>query len=105
MSNALAATCGALSAQVYGYTDVSMGYGVALTAIGAVIIGSQIVKIFEKKRFIPAFELLGALGGTYIYFLIINIFLFIGLDPINLKLVLGLILIIFLTFFGDKNHE
>lgn len=105
LSNALAATCGAISAQIYGYTDISMGYGVALTAIGAVIIGSQLVKFFNKKTFKPTFELFGALGGTYIYFLIINIFLALGLDPINLKLVLGLILVVFLTFFGDKNHE
>ena len=106
ISNAMAAGCGAITAQIYGYADVSMGYGVALTAIGSVIIGSQIVRFsVGNYKYIPALELAGAFLGTCIYFVIINIFLSAGLNPINLKLALGLLLIVFLRIFGDKNHE
>ncbi|NRA74070.1 MAG: ABC transporter permease [Rickettsiales bacterium] len=105
LSNAMAAGCGAITAQIYGYADVSMGYGVALTAIGAVIIGSQIIKFcIGNYVYMPALELIGAFLGTCIYFAIINTFLAMGLDPINLKLVLGILLIIFLRMFGEKNH-
>ena len=106
LSNAMAAGCGAISAQIYGYADVSMGYGVALTAIAAVLIGGQIMKCCAVSgRYIPALELIGAFFGTCVYFVIINIFLAMGLDPINLKLVLGLSLIFFLRVVGNRQYE
>jgi len=97
LSNGLAACCGALSAQIYGYADINMGFGVTLTGIGAVVIGLQLIKHFTINRpYSVVLDLFGCFIGVFLYFLMINIFLRIGIDPINLKLVLGLVLIFFL---------
>jgi putative ABC transport system permease protein len=39
----------------------------------------------------------GCLLGTFIYFLILNAFLVMGINPIYLKLLLGLVLVAFLS--------
>ena len=97
--NSLAALCGAMTAQVDGYADLNMGFGVTLTGIGSVIIGLHLVKsIFAN---IPNFlfllrDVIGCFLGAFVYFVILNLFLYIDIDPINLKLFLGLILVLFL---------
>ena len=99
ISNMLSALCGVMTAQVYGYADIHMGLGVALTAIGAVVIGKKIVTtLFARSdRFSAALGLMGCLAGAFIYFLILNGFLMLGLNPIYLKLFIGLVLIAFLS--------
>ena len=98
-SNLLAALCGVMTAQVSGYADIQMGLGVALTAIGAVVIGEKFVKslLYKSDRFSAFGGLLGCLFGAFIYFLILNGFLVAGLNPIYLKLFLGLVLVAFLS--------
>ncbi len=98
-SNLLAALSGIMMAQVSGYADIQMGLGVALTAIGAVVIGEKLVKslLFKSDRFSAFGGLLGCLIGAFIYFLILNGFLVAGLNPIYLKLFLGLVLVAFLS--------
>lgn len=97
MSNALVACCGALTAEINGYADLNMGFGMALTGIGAVVIGRQILKpLYRQHRFHLPLELGGCLLGVFLYFLAINLFLAWGVNPINLKLLLGLILVFFL---------
>lgn len=98
LSNALTAWCGAMTAEINGYADLSMGFGMALTGIGTVVIGRQILKPFYKQhRFHLPLELGGCLLGVFLYFLAINEFLAWGVNPINLKLLLGLILVFFLS--------
>src|SRR5207237_9573428 len=43
LSNALAALCGALTAQVNVYADLGMGFGMTLTGISAVVIGQRLM--------------------------------------------------------------
>jgi putative tryptophan/tyrosine transport system permease protein len=97
LSNALVAWCGALTAQVNGYADLGMGFGMALTGIGTVVIGRQILKPFyHQHRFHLPLEFGGCVIGVCLYFFAINQFLAWGVNPINLKLLLGLILVFFL---------
>ncbi|OGT43337.1 MAG: hypothetical protein A3F13_05615 [Gammaproteobacteria bacterium RIFCSPHIGHO2_12_FULL_40_19] len=97
-SNMLSALCGIMTAQVSGYADISMGLGMALTAIGAVVIGKKLVSSFVKSdRFSAVLGLTGCLAGAFIYFLILNGFLIMGINPIYLKLLLGLVLVAFLS--------
>ncbi len=42
ISNCLAALTGTLSAQINGFADINMGFGVALVGIGAIVIGRYI---------------------------------------------------------------
>ena len=98
-SNMLAALCGVMTAQVSGYADIQMGFGMALTAIGAVVIGKKIVTgLFSRSgRFNALLGMMGCLVGAFTYFLILNGFLILGINPVYLKLVIGLVLVIFLS--------
>jgi putative ABC transport system permease protein len=109
ISNALAALCGVFTAQINGYADIHMGLGMALTGIGAVVIGCKLVRSLFTKS--PAFnlkaDLIGCFVGTYLYFFMLNLFLKLGLNPIYLKLVLGLMLALFLSTanYTNKQHH
>lgn len=95
ISNGLAALSGALMAQMNGYADLNMGLGVALTSIGAVVIGQQFMIRFVLNP-TRAQEILSCFGGIFLYAFSLNMFLWVGIDPVHLKLVLGLMLIMFL---------
>jgi putative ABC transport system permease protein len=99
LSNLLAALCGVMSAEINGYADIHMDDGVALTAIGSVVIGCQLMKsLFFRGKLIPiGMELLGCVLGAFIYFLALHLFLSLNLNPIYLKLCLGLLLAVFLS--------
>ena len=97
LTNSLSAAAGCLTAQTIGYADVSMGFGMTLTGIGAIILGQHIVGVFIKNtssRMIS--EFLAALSGVLLYFFSINALLRMDIDPVYIKMVLGLILIFFL---------
>ena len=99
ISNMLAALCGVMTAQVNGYADIHMDDGVALTAIGAVVIGCQLMKalFIKSKNYYPAVELIGCVFGAFIYFFVLHVFLEFNINPIYLKLCLGLLLAVFLS--------
>lgn len=109
ISNMLAALCGVLTAQINGYADIHMGLGMALTGIGAVVIGCKLIRslFIKSEAFNLKADLIGCLVGTYIYFLVLNAFLQLGLNPIYLKLVLGLLLALFLSTanYSSKKHH
>ena len=98
ISNALAAFSGVLTAVVNGYADINLSAGVALTAIGAVIIGLTTIKTLKKSRYYrPGLELLGCVLGVLVYFLLLNGLLVIGVNPLYMKCVLGVMLLVFLS--------
>jgi putative ABC transport system permease protein len=97
LTNTLAAASGLLTAQTVGYADIGMGFGMTLTGIGAIILGQQIVSLFfksSKKRVM--FEMGACVAGVLIYFLAINTLLRFDIDLVYLKMILGMILILFL---------
>jgi putative ABC transport system permease protein len=93
LSNMLAALSGALTAQANGFTDINMGFGVALISIGAIVIGRHILTN-QQCNFQISKEILSCLIGMILYFFCLNILLIMGINPINLKLILGLLLFI-----------
>jgi putative tryptophan/tyrosine transport system permease protein len=106
ISNALVAWCGAMTAQINGYADLGMGFGMALTGIGTVVIGRQILKpLYKHHHFHLPLELSGCVIGVFLYFLAINEFLAWGVNPINLKLLLGLILVAFLRLTAQNKFS
>jgi len=105
-SNALAAGSGALTCQIYGFTDINMGFGIALTAIAAWLIGIQTMKkIFRYKNFSVKIDCVACLMGALLYYLIVTLFLRIGVNPIYLKLLVGLILVILLKVMSNKKRK
>ena len=97
LTNCLAACAGCLTAQTVGYADINMGVGMTLTGLGAIIAGQQLTMRFLKKNHLRiGFEFLACLIGVLLYFALMNTLLRLGVDPLYLKILLGLILIFFL---------
>jgi putative ABC transport system permease protein len=96
-TNCLAASAGMLTAQTVGYADVSMGFGMTLTGIGAIILGQQILRVVTRAKLMRSLlEFSACLLGVLIYFFAVNALLRFDIDPIYLKMILGLVLIAFL---------
>lgn len=105
LTNLLAAASGMLTAQIVGYADIGMGLGMTLTGIGAIILGQQLMQYFFALNQIRILgECLTCLVGVFIYFLTINGLLRFDMNPIYLRLFLGVLLIIFLRA-GNKKGE
>ncbi len=97
LTNMLAAASGCLTAQTVGYADIGMGFGMTLTGIGAIILGRQILGRFGKRMYFRAgMEMLACLLGVVLYFFALNLLLRMDFDPIYLKMILGIVLVIFL---------
>lgn len=96
LTNMLSAVSGCFTAQAIGYADVGMGFGMTLTGIGAIILGQQIIQNFTTRFIRIGSEFCACLIGVLIYFLALNALLQLDINPIYLKLILGIILIIFL---------
>lgn len=97
LSNSLSALSGLLTAQINGYADIGMGTGMALTAIGAMMIGMTIFRRHQAIHFNAAIDLLACAFGVFIYFIILNTLLYFDVNPIYLKLLMGLMLVFFLS--------
>lgn len=96
-TNMLAAASGVITAQIVGYADIGMGLGVTLTGICAILLGQQFLKLVTKSTYARnAGEFLACLIGVCLYFAGVNILLRLDIDPIYLKMALGLVLIFFL---------
>ena len=94
ISNGLVAFCGALMAQYQGFSDVSMGRGAIVIGLAAVIIGEVIFgKLFRNF----ALKLLAVSFGAIIYYLVIQIVLWLGLNTDDLKLLTAVVVALFLA--------
>ncbi len=93
ISNGLVAFSGALMAQYQGFADVSMGRGAIVIGLAAVIIGEVIFgKLFRNF----ALKLLAVSLGAIIYYLVIQVVLWLGLNTDDLKLLTAAIVALFL---------
>ncbi len=100
ISNGLVAFSGALMAQYQGFADVSMGRGAIVIGLAAVIIGEV---IFGKIFRYVALELLAVSLGAIIYYLVIQVVLWLGLNTDDLKLLTALVVAFFLAMPYWKN--
>ncbi len=92
VSNGLVAFSGAIVAQGQGFADVGMGIGMIVMGLASVIIGEA---LFRPKG--VARLLLAALGGAFIYRLVISVALRLGMRPGDLKLITAVIVIVALA--------
>lgn len=93
LSNGIVALSSALFAQYQGFADVNMGRGAIVIGLAAVIIGEV---IFGKICQNFAFKLLVVAFGSIIYYLVIQLVLWLGLNTSDLKLLSALIVAVFL---------
>lgn len=94
LSNGLVAFASALYTQYQGFVDINMGRGAIVIGLASVIIGGV---IFEKifKNF--ALKLLAVSFGAIIYYLVLQIVIWLGFDTDLLKLLSAMVVAIFLA--------
>ena len=94
LSNGLVALSSALLAQYQGFADVNMGRGAIVIGLAAVIIGEV---IFRRVRGNFAFTLATVAFGAIIYYLVLQVVLWLGLNANDLKLLSALVVAVFLA--------
>lgn len=85
IANAITAFAGAAVAQVQGYADVAMGFGMLINGLAALIIGEAIVGRSSILR-----QVLAPFAGSVVYYQVISLGLAAGVHPSDLKLVTAL---------------
>lgn len=102
ISNALVALAGSIFAQSQSYSDASMGTGMAVTGLAAVIIGETILKIstmvWGKFSFIKAST--AVIFGALLYQGAIALAMKLGMPQSDLKLVTAAIVAVALSLNG-----
>ena len=94
ISNGLVALSGALLSQYQGFADINMGRGAIVIGLAAVIIGEAIFgRIFHNF----GFRLLGVALGSIIYYLVLQIVIWLGIDTDLLKLLSAAVVAVFLA--------
>ncbi|MDO4976518.1 MAG: ABC transporter permease [Eubacteriales bacterium] len=94
LSNGLVALSGALLCQYQGFADINMGRGAIVIGLAAVIIGQAVFgKIFRNF----ALKLLGVAFGSIIYYLVLQLVIWMGIDTDLLKLLSAVVVAIFLS--------
>ena len=94
LSNGLVSLAGALLTQYQGFADVNMGRGAIVIGLAAVIIGEVVFsKIFHNF----ALKLLAVSIGAVIYYLVIQVVLWLGLNTNDLKLLTAAVVALFLA--------
>ncbi|MDO5564646.1 MAG: ABC transporter permease [Eubacteriales bacterium] len=101
LSNGTIAFSGALLSQYQGFADVQMGRGAIVIGLAAIVIGEALFKSIFKNF---GLKLLGVSIGSIIYYLVLQLVIWRGLDPTMLKLFSAIIVAVFLSIPYIKNN-
>lgn len=94
LSNGLVAFSSALLGQYQGFADVNMGRGAIVIGLAAVIIGEAVFgKIFRNF----ALQLLSVVLGSILYYIVVQVVIWMGIDTDLLKLLSALVVAFFLA--------
>lgn len=94
VSNGLVGLSGALLAQYQGFADINMGRGAIVIGLAAVIIGEAVFgRIFRNF----ALSLLSIAFGSVIYYLVLQVVIWLGVDTDLLKMFSAIVVAIFLA--------
>ncbi|MBQ7839274.1 MAG: ABC transporter permease [Lachnospiraceae bacterium] len=94
LSNGIVAFASGLYAQYQGFADVNAGRGAIVIGLAAVIIGEV---VFGKINGNFAFKLISVALGAIIYYLVLQVVLWLGLNSNDLKLLSALVVAAFLA--------
>ncbi|ADK85839.1 protein of unknown function DUF534 [Desulfarculus baarsii DSM 2075] len=81
VANGLVGVSGGLVAQYQGFADVTMGVGTIVVGLASVIIGESLLRVKSLYG-----QVLGAIVGSVVFRLMIAVALYLGLNPIDLKI-------------------
>ena len=95
ISNGLVGLSSALLAQYQGFADVNMGRGSIVIGLAAVIIGEAIFgRIFRNF----ALRLTAVILGSILYYLVLQVVIWMGIDTDLLKMLSAIVVALFLAF-------
>ena len=95
LSNGLVALASALYCQYQGFADVNAGRGAIVIGLAAVIIGEVLFsRIFRNF----ALKLLSVVFGSILYYLVLQIVIWMGIDTDLLKMLSAIVVALFLAF-------
>lgn len=94
LSNGIVAFASGLYAQYQGFADVNAGRGAIVIGLAAVIIGEV---VFGKIGQNFGFKLFSVAFGAIIYYLVLQVVLWMGLNSNDLKLLSALVVAVFLA--------
>lgn len=103
LSSSLVAFSGAITAQRSGYADINMGLGQALTGICMILLGRELIILFNLKNLKDSMKILFSFLGVLFYFVVTNWLIKLGVDPSLLKMAIGGFIILFLVL--SKNNK
>ena len=94
LSNGLVALSGALLTQYQGFADINMGRGAIVIGLAAVIIGEAVFgRIFHNF----GLRLLSIALGSVVYYLVLQVVIWLGVDTDLLKMFSAIVVAIFLA--------
>ncbi len=92
ISNGIIALSGCLFSQTIGASDINQGQGMLVLMLTALIIGESLIRPYSVSR-----QLLSAFAGAFVFDIIYSFAIDEkGIDPIDLKLMIGLLFIFFI---------
>ncbi len=103
LANGLTALSGFLITQIQGFADINMGIGIVILGLGSVMIGEIFSKTFRIKNI--SIQLLTVIAGSILFRLILAFALSIGIDPLYLKLVVAVFVLIVVSIPNLKRAE
>ncbi|MBS1524696.1 MAG: ABC transporter permease [Bacteroidetes bacterium] len=95
LANALTALSGFLVTENQSYADISMGIGIVITGLGAVIIAETFINWFRTTS--VWFSLVLVLSGAIIFKFVIALILGLGIDPTLLKLITAVFVLLIVS--------
>ena len=101
ISNGIVALASAMYSHYQGFVDVNMGRGAVVIGLAAVIISEV---IFGKLFTNFALKMVAVSIGAVIYYIVIQVVLWLGLDTNLLKMLSALIVALFLAIPYWKSH-
>ncbi len=92
LANGLTALSGYLITNVQGFADINMGIGIVLLGLGAVMIG----EIFSRAMLLRSItgQMISVVIGSIVFRLLLGAALTVGIDPLYLKLVVAVFVLI-----------
>ena len=95
ISNGLVGLSSALLAQYQGFADINMGRGSIVIGMAAVIIGEAIFgRVFRNF----ALRLTAVILGSILYYLVLQVVIWMGIDTDLLKMLSAIVVALFLAF-------
>lgn len=103
LANGFTALSGFLITQVQGFADINMGIGIVILGLGSVMIGEIILKLFRVSSI--TIHLLGVIGGSILFRIILAFALSAGIDALYLKLVVAVFVLLVVSIPNLKRTE